>query len=37
MARCRSKTHQTISPILNDFSMIKLGLETISLKKLTLK
>ena len=28
---------QTISPILNDFSMIKLGLETISLKNLTLK
>ena len=37
VARCRSWTHQTICPILNDFSMIKLVLETISLRNLTLK
>ena len=37
MARCRLLTHQAICPILNDFSMIKIGLETISLRNLTLK
>ena len=37
MARCRSSTNKTIWPILNDFSMIKLVLEPISLMNLTLK
>ena len=37
MARCRSSTNKTIWPILNDFSMIKLVLEPISLRNLTLK
>ena len=30
MARCRLLTHKAILPILNDFSMIKFVLETIS-------